>query len=72
VQDIELIYHVTHPDGRQERIVHAFPMRYFFRYEIEHLLARCGFKIETIYSDYDKTPFGVKYPGELIVVAGKA
>ena len=33
VQDAELIYYVTHPDGRQERLVHSFPMRYLFRFE---------------------------------------
>ncbi len=70
-QDVELIYNVTHPDGRAERLVHAFPMRYFFRYEVEHLLARCGFEVETLYADYDKSPYGSKYPGELIFVAKK-
>ena len=35
----ELIYYVTYPDGRQERLVQAFPMRYLFRFEAEHLLA---------------------------------
>jgi SAM-dependent methyltransferase len=69
VQDAELIYYVTHPDGRQERLVHAFPMRYLFPFEAEHLLARCGFEIEALYADYDKSPYGAKYPGELIFVA---
>ncbi len=69
VQDAELIYYVTHPDGRQERLVHAFPMRYLFRFEAEHLLARCGFEIEALYADYDRSPYGSKYPGELIFVA---
>lgn len=68
---VELIYDVRNPDGSQERLIHAFPMRYFFRYEVEHLLARCGFSIETVYSDYDRKPFGEKYPGELLVVARK-
>ena len=71
VQDIELIYYVTHPDGRTERLVHGFPMRYLFRYEVEHLLARCGFEVEALYADYDKSPYGSKYPGELIFVAKK-
>jgi SAM-dependent methyltransferase len=70
-QDVELIYYVTHPDGRSERLVHAFPMRYLFRYEVEHLLARCGFEVEALYADYDKSPYGSKYPGELIFVAKK-
>jgi len=66
---VELLYDVTHADGREERLVHAFPMRYLFRYEVEHLLARCGLEVEQIYAGYDKRPYGSTYPGELIVVA---
>jgi len=69
ISQIELIYYVTHPDGRDERLVHAFPMRYLYRFEIEHLLVRCGFQVEFVYADYDKNPYGSKYPGELIFVA---
>ena len=65
----ELIYYVTHPDAREERLVHEFPMRYLFKFEVEHLLARCNFQLETVYADYDKSPYGSKYPGELIFVA---
>lgn len=71
VNQTELIYDVTHPDGREERLVHAFPMRYLYRFEAEHLLARCGFAVEAVYADYDKSPYGSKYPGELIFVARK-
>jgi SAM-dependent methyltransferase len=71
VQDVELIYYVTYPDGRQERLVHAFPMRYLFRYEAEHLLARCGFRVEAVYADYDRRPYGATYPGDLIFVASR-
>jgi SAM-dependent methyltransferase len=71
INHVELIYYVTHPDGREERLVHAFPMRYLFRFEVEHLLVRCGFQLEHIYADYDKSPYGSTYPGELIVVAKK-
>jgi SAM-dependent methyltransferase len=49
--DVELIYIITHLDGRTERLVHAFPMRYLFRYEAEHLLARCGFAVEALYAE---------------------
>jgi SAM-dependent methyltransferase len=69
ISHIELIYYVTHPDGRGERLVHAFPMRYLYRFETEHLLVRCGFQVESVYADYDKSPYGSKYPGELIFVA---
>ncbi len=68
---VELIYDVTHPDGREERLVHSFPMRYLFRFEAEHLLVRSGFEVEHVYADFDKNPYGSKYPGELIFVAKK-
>jgi SAM-dependent methyltransferase len=71
VQDVELIYYVTHPDGRQERLVHAFPFRHLFRFEAEHLLERSGFEVEDVFADFDKSPCGSKYPGELIFVARK-
>lgn len=69
VNQFELIYYVTHPDGRTERLVHEFPLRYIFRFEAEHLLARCGFTVEHVYAGYDKSPYGSTYPGDLIFVA---
>jgi SAM-dependent methyltransferase len=69
--DVELVYYVTHADGRTERLVHAFRFRYLFRFEVEHLLARAGFEVEQLYADYDKSPFGSKYPGEMLFVARK-
>ena len=69
VQHVELIYYVTHPDGRKERLVDDFPMRYLFRFEAEHLLARCGFEVEAVYGGSDRQPFGTTYPGELILLA---
>ncbi len=71
VQNVELIYYITHPDGEEERHAHPFAMRYLFRYEAEHLLERAGFRVEAVYGDYDQSAFGSKYPGELILVAKK-
>jgi SAM-dependent methyltransferase len=71
VTHVELIYYVTHPGGREERVVHAFPMRYLFRFEVEHLLGRCGFEVEHLYAGFDRSAYGSRYPGELIFVARK-
>jgi SAM-dependent methyltransferase len=71
VIQVELIYYVTHPDGRKERLVQGFPMRYTYRFEAEHLLVRSGFEVEQVYADYNKSPYGSKYPGELIFLAKK-
>jgi hypothetical protein len=51
--------------------VQAFKMRYLFRFEAEHLLARAGFAVDHLYSGYDRAAYGSKYPGELIFVARK-
>jgi len=71
VNDFELVYYVTHPDGREERLVHAFRLRYIFRFEAEHLLARAGFTIEHLYAGFDRSPYGSTYPGDLVFVARK-
>ena len=66
--DVEMIFSITHRDGRQERLVFAWPLRYFFRYEVEHLLARCGFKVAARYGDFDRSPIRGDSP-EMIFVA---
>jgi SAM-dependent methyltransferase len=71
VISVELIYYVTYPDGRSERLVHAFSMRYFFRYEMEHLLERGGFTVEALYGNYEREPYDSTDPAELIFVARK-
>ena len=71
ILDCEMIYYISHPDGWEERLVQAFRLRYFFRYELEHLLARAGFEIEALYGDFEKNPLGTRRPGEIIAVARK-
>ncbi len=70
INDCELIYDVTHPDGRTERLIHDFPLRYFFRYEVEHLLARSGFQVAKLFGDYDRSALTDESP-EMIFVARK-
>ncbi len=53
--DVEMIFSIRHKDGRQERLVFAWPLRYFFRYEVEHLLVRCGFRVTALYGEFDRT-----------------
>ena len=72
LMECEFVYYVSHPDGREERLVHSFGVRYLFRYETEHLLSRCGFRVEAVYGGFDRSPFGSDWPGEQIFLAGKA
>ena len=62
--------YVTHPDGRTERLTDRFAFRYFFRYEVEHLLARSGFRLVNLYGNFDRSPFVDDSP-EMIFVAEK-
>ena len=66
--DVEMIFSISHRDGRKERLVFAWPLRYFFRFEVEHLLARCGFKVAALYGDFDRSPIRGNSP-EMIFVA---
>jgi SAM-dependent methyltransferase len=71
INDVEMIFSVVHPGGRTERMVFAWPLRYFFRYEVEHLLARCGFQVTAEYGNFDRTPILDDSP-EMIFVAEAA
>lgn len=66
--DVELIYYVTYPDGKTDRFVQSFPMRYFFRYEIEHLLELCGYKIIDLFGDFDRSAYSAE-SREMIFIA---
>ena len=68
INDIELIYHVTGTDGKTERMVMSFPMRWYGRHEIEHLLERCGFGLKTVYGNFDRSELVDGSP-EMIFVA---
>jgi len=69
--DVEMIFQVKHKDGKEERLVLAWTLRYFFRYEVEHLLARCGFRVEAEYGNFDCSALGDESP-EMIFVARAA
>ena len=69
--EVEMAFYVTHPDGRTERLVHSFTLRYFFRYEVEHLLARGGFRLVELFGDFDRSPLRDD-SREMIFVAEKS
>jgi SAM-dependent methyltransferase len=70
INEVEFIYYLTHADGAKERIVGPFPLRYFFRYELEHLLARAGFRVANLYGEFDRSTLADDSP-EMIFVAEK-
>jgi len=46
----------------------VLPLRYFFRFEMEWMLEACGFEVEALYGNFDRSPFTAESP-EMIFVA---
>lgn len=68
--DVEMFIDVVHADGKKERLVHTFTVRYFFRYEVEHLLARCGFRVAEVFGNFTRAALRDDSP-DMIFVAEK-
>lgn len=66
--DIELIYYVRRAGGTAERTVQAFQMRWYGPAELEHLLARAGFRVTVMYGNFDRSALHDDSP-EIVVVA---
>ena len=50
---VTFIYDEIDPSGRIRRSALPFTMRWLYRYELEHLLARAGFALEAVYGSYE-------------------
>jgi SAM-dependent methyltransferase len=57
-------------DGEAQVHEYTTPLHYFFRYECEWMLEACGFQVDRLWGDFDKSEFGAGSK-ELIVVARK-
>lgn len=68
---VVFMYDVIDTARHVQRYSATFAMRYFWRFEIEHLLARCGFVVQDIYGGYDLEAFD-EASTQMIVVATKA
>ena len=53
LQHVTFVYDETGEDGHVRRTTAGFSLHYFFRYEVELLLERCGFYVEALYGSYD-------------------
>ncbi|MFH1656720.1 MAG: class I SAM-dependent methyltransferase [Candidatus Nealsonbacteria bacterium] len=51
-------YKLIYPNGKKEIL--PLKMRFFFRFEIEHLLKLAGFKVKNLYGDFYKNKFNNK------------
>jgi SAM-dependent methyltransferase len=68
INDIRFRWEIEQPSGEIERLESSFKMRWFYRFEIEHLLERCGLEIESLYGDFDRSPMRDDSP-EMVFVA---
>lgn len=69
--NVVFMYDIIDSNQRVERQSAAFAMRWLWRYEIEHLLARAGFQVAAIYGDYELNPYDSSSE-QIIVVARKS
>lgn len=57
--DTIVFYDMTDPNtGYVTRAVDGYAMRYVHRFELEHLLARSGWRLLSLYGSYDLEPYG--------------
>jgi ubiquinone/menaquinone biosynthesis C-methylase UbiE len=68
---VTYLYDETDETGHVYRRTMRFVMRWFYRYEIEHLLARAGFTLRAVYGTYDLDEYITGSP-RMIVVASPA
>ncbi len=65
---LTLFYDAVAPDGQTTRKVVCFALRWFYRYELEHLFARAGLRLRAFYGSYDLEYYSSSSP-RLIAVA---
>jgi ubiquinone/menaquinone biosynthesis C-methylase UbiE len=65
----EWIFEILDGEGKMtERFYRPLSLRWIYRYEFEHLLARTGFVVEALYGDFDRAPFD-ENSSELVWIA---
>ena len=70
LQETTFIYERTWPDGRSERTVCPFTLRFLWRHETELMLAATGFAVAEVWGDFDAEPYHAGSP-HLILLAVK-
>jgi len=71
INEVDFCWYVTHPSGRREQIRWRVELRYYYRFELEHLLALAGLRVAALYGDVHRTPYGALSP-DIIFVAERA
>lgn len=66
---IQFIYDELDDQGSVRRSVLPFTLRWLYRYELEHLLARAGFALEAVYGSYELDEYSAA--GELMLAIAR-
>lgn len=69
LNDVIFIYDELDAQHQVRRSILPFQMRWLYQYEIEHLLARTGFTLDTIYGSYDLDAY--ESSSELMLVVAR-
>ena len=65
--ECEVTYEIVAADGSSRLLTETISLRYVFRYELEHLLFRAGYRVVALYGDYDRSPFADESPAMIVV-----
>jgi ubiquinone/menaquinone biosynthesis C-methylase UbiE len=68
VEEIRILETIDETGQVLDRSYRSLSLRWIYRFEFEHLLARSGFVVEALYGDFDRSPF-METSSELIWVA---
>ncbi|PZS04362.1 MAG: class I SAM-dependent methyltransferase [Candidatus Chloroheliales bacterium] len=70
LQAVTFIYDEIQSDGTLRRTLAPLTLRYTFRYEMEHLLAACGYHLERLYGSYELDPLTADSAHMIFVAQG--
>ncbi len=71
VEDVTFIYDEIRSDGSLRRTLAPLTLRYTFRFEMEHLLAACGYRLEQLYGSYELDPLTATSTHMIFVAQGQ-
>jgi SAM-dependent methyltransferase len=69
VSHVTFMYDELGADGQVRRSILPFDMRWLYRYELEHLLARAGFALEALYGSYELDEYSAN--GDLMLAVAR-
>ncbi|MFC1477198.1 class I SAM-dependent methyltransferase [candidate division KSB1 bacterium] len=69
--DIDFLYEEYQPDGTVKQNTRSISMSIVFRYEMQYLLEKHGFAVQSVIGDYDRTEFTSGSP-QMIYICHKS